>query len=327
MLKKLTLSNFAFVISLSFIFVGLNTEVNAVSVSPPTYYLDLENGQSKTESLKIFGDVSDPADTTLYIAPFVMVKEGQRSDRQFLEPNPDNNNEVANWIELSQTTVEVGPNTEVEIPWTITSQGTAECGTNLAAIIVSQEPFDSDEETPRVDIGGRVAAQVHVDVESKEGDSCDDNTVDLNAESFNVESIFYNYDGTEFTTVLRNDGNLISRAPKGFITVKGLGEDIQVPFNEENVDVYPNSSRIFEEKWIDSEYPSEGSIVEQIAYEITNLRIGRYTAQLGVTNNVDSQIIAEDSFWIIPWRLILLILLFLSIVIGFVLYVARKEKK
>jgi hypothetical protein len=101
----------------------------------------------------------------------------------------------------------------------------------------------------------------------------------------------------------------------------GFGGKVTIPFNKQDLDIYANSVREFQDTWIDPNYPTKGNIFEQMFYELTHLRIGQYQVRLGVTNNVTNQIQEIIYIWIIPWRLIFVLLLFLIIIY---LYLKRR---
>jgi len=314
---------------LSFFFVGVH-KANAVAISPGIYYVK-SNGIGRTlhDELIIFGKTEYTESFKVYLYTVNMEFIGEDGDRTFSTPTAEDLSEPGNWIELSQSEVTVVPGQDTKIPWKITPTAEAKCGTNHAAIIVASNPRESEEEGAKVSISSEVVAQVNIDIGTNHHQDCADNEVNLSLVEFIVNKRFpiFNYDQVPFLTKLENKGNLILTAPGGYIEIFGLGEKITISFNPENLNVYPETVRKFDDMWTDEEYPREGSFWDKFFYELMHLRIGKYSAQLGVTKNVDSQIVATDTFWIIPWRVILVLLVIILGLAWFFSFMGSKPWK
>jgi hypothetical protein len=100
---------------------------------------------------------------------------------------------------------------------------------------------------------------------------------------------FFEYGPVDFLVRLKNTGS-VHEKPKGSITVTNLfgGKVATVPVNSRGGNVLPDSIRRFEQS-------------------MSNKRLfGPYTAKLSLTYANGKTLAATTSFWVIPWKLILL---------------------
>ena len=286
----------------------------AIPMSPDKYYIDGSTGETFQYELTLMVNQDTDEAVQLYIFPVGMIKNGVDNDRIFYMPDPNDMSEAANWISLPTSVVSIPKGEDVKISWTLNIAQEADCGTNLAGIMTSRfnpEDLDSND----IGIKTNVVSQVHVNVLNRQDSICPENGVLLSLSDFKVDKKIklFEYDNIPFYTLVANQGNLISREPQGYIELIGFGEKITIPFNEEKLDIYPNTSRAFNNIWLDTEYPREvksvGDFFKQVIYQLGHLRIGKYTARLGITKNAQPQIVSEVSLWIIPWKLILMLVI------------------
>lgn len=305
----------------------------AIPMSPDKYFIDAATGQTFEYELTLMGNQDTEESVDLYIFPVGMIKSGLENDRTFYIPDPNDMSEPANWISLPTSMVSIPKGEDIKLTWTLNVSEAADCGTNLAGIMTSRfnpENLDSND----IGIKTNVVSQVHVNVLNRQDSICPENGVKLSLSEFKVDKKFklFEYDNIPFYTLVANQGNLISREPQGYIEIIGFGEKVSIPFNEEMLDIYPNTSRVFSNVWLDTQYPREvnnvGDFFKQVIYQLSHLRIGKYTARLGITKNAEPQIVSEVSLWIIPWKLILMLVIIVvaPITINNILHRMRDEK-
>ena len=290
----------------------------ALPIGPDKYYLDGDPGEFIEEQLMVYGRQELAQEQTVYIYPLGMRKVGEEHEREFYVPDPADASDPANWITIGKNEGIITPGDTLIIPWSIEMGSLTECSTNLAAIAVANRPLSADANAgSTIQIGKEIISQVHI---VSEGYTSSDCPQVHSLMDFRVNKVIklFNYDEVPLLTRIQNDGGVITREPKGFIEIFGVGEKITIPFNDKGLDIYPSTVRKFEDVWIDEDYPREGNFWQKLGYEITHIRIGRYEARLGVTKNVDQDIVAYDHFWIIPWRVIvsLITLVIVGVAIG-----------
>jgi len=295
------------IILASFGFFLLQATTFAIPIGPDKYYLEVQPGEEINETLTIYGKGDLDQEQKLYFSVVGMKKVGQENEREFYIPNPNDTAEPANWINLDFTEEVIYPGSTVILPWVLNTTSTPTCGTNLAAIMVSNTPPETYTNSTTITVKKEIISQIHITFPNNNGiEECKES---VKTESFTVNKKIkiFNYDNVPFKTLLKNNGDYITRSPIGFIEIFGMGDKITVNFNEENLDIYPQTTRQFLDIWTDAEYPHNGNFFEKLGYELTHLRFGKYEARLGVTKNVSQDIIAYDSFWIIPWRILLIL--------------------
>jgi hypothetical protein len=298
-------------------FLSLTHTINAIPIGPDKYYINPTNQNELEQILYIYGREDLSTEQDLYFSVVGMRKIGDEHEREFYRPNPNDESETANWINLGITQARILPGETITIPWTLDIGDYSGCGTKLAGIMISNSPEAEFERETAIQIQKEIISQIHIDIPGTNNEEC---LTLLEANKFGVDRFFkiFNYHNIPFKTVISNSGNYLSQSPKGFIEIFGLGDKITIEFNNENLDIYPGSERKFQNIWIDPEYPEDGSFFEKLIYETTHLRIGRYEARLGITKNVEQSIVAYDHFWIIPWRVVsvLLLTILTSILLG-----------
>lgn len=327
--KKLFSITGLLAITITGLFLSSGT-ANAVPLGPDKYFFDLKEGEERTEELKIYGKENLSDSQKVYIYVLGMRKTGEENDREFYTVDKNDKAEVANWIDLGFAEAKLNAGETVILPWKIKKSGSAKCGTNLAAIVVATSPESNTVEGAKVSIKNEVVSQVHVNIDQVNGQPCE-NKAKLNLLDFRVKnkkSLFF-MPNVPLETRIKNDGDIIGRSPRGFIEIKGYGEKSNIPFNEEGLDIYSGTTRKFDNVWADENYPKNGNFFKKAFYELTHLRIGKYTATLGVSKNANPQIIASTSFWVIPWRLLLILLVLLLIVTALIInnFRSRREIK
>jgi hypothetical protein len=111
----------------------------------------------------------------------------------------------------------------------------------------------------------------------------------------------------EFLTEIRNLGD-IHLAPQATVEVKNLLGQKVFSFALDNLNIFPGTARIYknswEKKWL----------------------FGPYVAKLAGNVGKNNPLLAQTTFWVIPYRLIIIVLLALAIVILGLLYLKRSSR-
>jgi len=207
--------------------------------------------------------------------------------------------------EINEFSLELGE--KIVIPVTISVPIDAEPRGFYGALIVSNEPeilgeSQSAETEGKARLVSRIGSLflLRINGEGKESGTLEDFKI------IGPSKVFYEKRPQGFEILFKNDGN-VHLVPHGMITIKNLlGKEVgAIP-----VDAYfslPDSIRYREVIW-DS-----------------GTGLGRYTANLslypgyGNDNQVDS-----ISFWIIPWKILLITFLCLVVFVSFVYYILTR---
>ncbi|MDB5178121.1 MAG: exported protein of unknown function [Patescibacteria group bacterium] len=160
----------------------------------------------------------------------------------------------------------------------------------------------------------------------------------LQLSSFATEHRIYEFLPAKFRVKLANTGN-VHGAPQGDIFImKGKKQIATLSLNSGGGNILPQSKRSFPAAWSDgfpvydtvqedgkTKLDKNGKPVQKLKWDWTQankFRFGKYTAQLFAVyddGKHDVPIEAQVSFWVIPWRFLLVLLLVLTLV-GFGVY-------
>jgi hypothetical protein len=264
--------------------------------------LRVKNGSTHPETLKItlmkfsaYGESGKPA-----------IAERGEGDDYF------------DWVKFSSNTFMAPPDQWQTIKMTITFPKQAAFGYYYAVV------FSRADQTVKPKAGqnvllGSTAVLVLVDVASPGASR------NANVTSFSADKHFYEYLPSTFSVRIHNAGN-VHLVPTGDIFIKrGKTAVATLHVNAANGNVLPGSNRVFTAKWEDG-FPAYtakeagGQVIldkndKPVTYlkwdfaKVSHLRIGRYSAHLLMAydnGNTDVPLEATLSFWVIPWRLILL---------------------
>jgi hypothetical protein len=282
----------------------------------------IKNGGSTTEKLKVtlmkfsaYGDEGKPA----------------IADR---EPGDD----YFDWVTFSPSLFDAEPNEWKTIKMTIKLPQTAAFGYYYAAAFSrANEVKPNGKQNVLL---GSTAVLVLVDAKVP--------NAKRSAEilSFTTNKKAYEFLPVSFGIKVRNNGN-VHLVPTGNIIIsRGNKEVARLSVNSASGNVLPTSNRIFNVDWGDG-FPNyaartvagktvldkNGKTQTQLQWDInkiSHLRFGRYTAHLIMVyddGTKDVPLEATISFWVIPWRLLALLLIILLIPAVIVFLVMQRRIK
>jgi archaellum component FlaF (FlaF/FlaG flagellin family) len=272
--------------------------------------LKVRNGSSGTENLKI-----EAHSFTL---------EGDSTKVNLLDTTPP---DIGSWISFSQPKFTILPG-----QWTtqqITFNVPKAAGFSYSFALVINRQSDPKPTTGGRLIKGSVAVFTLVNVDRPGA------TSELKVSNFSASKRVYDYLPTTFSVQFRNHGNTIVQ-PYGNIFVGRAGNVrsslAALPVNEKKGYILPGTARTITAAWEDG-FPSyktvtnpDGSTSQKLVWnwaKLSQLRIGRYTAKLvAVYSQAGRDIPIEGtvSFWVIPWKILLGLLLVILLVL-FALFV------
>jgi hypothetical protein len=232
------------------------------------------------------------------------------------------------WVTFSRDNFTAQPGVWNDIQMTINPPATAAFGYYYAVVFsqdtAGQAPTASD--TSR--LNGATATLVLLNVQTP-GEKRQ-----LAVTAFSTDKKLYEYLPVTFNITARNTGNIYT-APTGNIFIsRDRKHDIAVlEVNASQGNILSGSNRVFQVTWNDG-FPvfttqrdhgqiisdKHGKPVEQLQWNFSHankLRFGHYYAHLLLVYNdgtKDVPIDAEVSFWVVPWKILPVILLFCVLV-------------
>ncbi len=280
--------------------------------STATTDLRIKNGGSHTERLKV--------DLLKFGA------QGEEGQPALLDPEPGD--EQFKWVSFSQNSFDAGPNEWKTIKMTVKVPKTAAFGYYYAVTFsrASKDPVIKDQKTA---LRGATAVLVLMEAVSPNAKR------EMKLADFVSKKGLYEYLPAEFKVRVYNNGN-VHLAPAGSIFItKGNKPIGTIPINKDHGNVLPKSYRFFESQWMDG-FPhyaedtannqtvvdkkgrQKNRLVWNLA-DIGKIRFGKYSASLVMVyddGKRDIPLEATVSFWVIPWRFLLVAGLVISLMLA-----------
>ena len=303
---------FFFLVLLFFILICffLNQKADAqtilpLTVAPARQELLVDPGEKTAVVLKFLNQGETAVSGLLKVADFIV--EDKEGSPTFLEDETTLSSRfaAASWVELPYDRMTIAPKDKVIIQAKINVPQDAQAGGRYFAIFF--EPggvtskalgVEKEAETP---ITIRLAGLVYLRVSGP---------IEENAYLTQLTAPrFLEYGPIPVTTEISNQGNYHIR-PKGTVTLVSLfGKEIEQEILEEQ-NIFPETSRIFEnklgQKWL----------------------LGKYKVELNVVYGETGKILTGSVFtWIIPWKMITIIVVALIIIILLISLLYHRLKK
>lgn len=231
----------------------------------------------------------------------------------------------SSWITFSPSQFVAQPNVWYTVSMTIKIPQTASLGYYLAATF-SKESLNTKLDS--TNLNGVVATPILLNVATP------NEKKSMNLVSFSTNHEIYEYLPVKFNVSIHNTGN-IYLSPVGNIFIdKGSKSVATLYLNDAGSSILPQSTRSLTTSW-DKGFPvykeqlfngapkldSNGKFIQSLDWNFSKLssfRFGKYTAKLLlVYNNGTNDIPIEStlSFWVIPWKLMIIALVILIIIV------------
>ncbi|HCM68241.1 MAG TPA: hypothetical protein DIS62_04575 [Candidatus Kerfeldbacteria bacterium] len=307
---------FAAMLVCAIVFPG---KAEAITLIPPSLELGLIPGQESQTSIKLFNEESTAVE--LYTESRNFTATGETGLPLF-----DFESEqigLSTWITVEEGPIVLQPGGRYEVPVSILPPANADPGGHYAAIFFSTTPPTEGQVRISSKVGTLILATVQGDI-SESGL--------IQELATRGGSKLHTRLPITFVTRFKNTGN-VHLKPAGTITVKNLfgKTTATLDFNTGKGATLPTTTRLYETLWEHTAVnATEGSFWTQFwqeyANERNNLAFGRYTAEQRLTAGATNQVqgLATVSFWVLPWRVVLVWSL-VGIIILFVLILLIKR--
>lgn len=235
---------------------------------------------------------------------------------------------LATWIETVPD-VTLAQDEKQEVPYTITIPQDADPGGHFAAIFWSTSP-PKTEQGGGVSIGAKVGVLILLKVsgEIEEGGG----VLEFSAKD---KQKFFSSLPVIFIYRFQNGGDDRIK-PEGEITIKNMfGRTSAIlPANRSEGNVLPQSIRKFEMIWEKEDSNKQETVDDKEGFltglkrEWNNFAFGRYTAELNLEYGTEGETAqASFSFFIIPWRILGIILFILAVLVfSFIIGIKKYNK-
>lgn len=292
----------------SLFFVGENVHAQAIGIkiSPVKVEDTVEPGQVLKGTLKVTNEAQIPKKFFVYLKDF---KAGDENGSPvIIAPGSEDGYYLASWIDITSEGVDFKPGEEKLIPYTVKVPNDADPGGYFGGVYFGTQP-------PRINTpGGEQGAGMAVAQQAGclfllrvKGEVYEEAFV----RDFTTDKSFY---GTpfdvKFAIRIENKGNVHVK-PYGAIKISDMfgREKGSLTVNDQGGNILPKSLRAFSTNW-SGKYG-----------------FGKYTAELGLTYGQSEKhggqgmqsMVAYQSFWIIPWKIVTPFLIVIAII--FIIFV------
>ena len=296
---------------------GAPTGTN-ITTSPVSSVLHVTPGKTVTTTLSVQNNMSKPIDIELQLQTF---KPYGKNGRARIEP-PKPGSDFVNWVHFSQTSFTAQPGVWQKLQMTISPPTTAALDYYYAVLV---KPAVTTATGKTNTLKGYNAILILLSVDSPNAKP------QITVTKFSSLHGLYEYLPASFDITAENTGNVFL-APSGDIYISKHSDFSHtidtIPVNTAQGNVIPDSSRIFSAQWVNG-FPlfapktvggqpitdKSGTTIQHLQWDFTQankFRFGKYYAKMVfVYNNGqrDVPISAVVSFWVIPWKLGIIVLL------------------
>lgn len=270
----------------------------ALAVSPVLYDYEIAPGTSKQGTIMLVNDTERQSTFSLEVKNFVAL--GEDGAQEYLDEETPT--DLASWISVDQPTINLGPGESGQFPFIINVPKDAEPGGHYASVFFYRKPAASAG--TGVGVAEKIGVLILVSIPGNVRE-------DARIESFTIQgSNVRSHLPVYFDLRLRNLGSVHFR-PRGSLVIRNVfGRVVQrVSANPKNAAVLPNSVRRVESVWANTlDTSSERGFWEDVKNEWRNFAFGRYraTAEIAYGSQANQLVSSSVTFWVIPWRLLLI---------------------
>ncbi|MDD3474496.1 MAG: hypothetical protein PHP08_01165 [Candidatus Dojkabacteria bacterium] len=299
------------------IFFSKNAYAKSLSIgTAPTYEMfQLEPGQIYYDNFTVWNLETSTITYYVKVSSFRQI-QNQPGSAIFLSEEDDENNpySASTWVSVEKDMLELVPNKNVTVEYTITVPKELAPGEYTAEIyFLSENPEEQDATATYTVLGSGIPILITIGDDYAES-----------AEILNFYSTKKVYEKPNFTTLITRIQNLGDThiTPKGDIVLTNMfNQEVgRISFNETDQSILRDNTGTYESNWDLEKYINDGAIA-----------IGPITAEAIILyrrNNPGFSVLdVTTTFWIIPWKLIILILTVIIVIYVILTLKKKKQKK
>ncbi len=283
----------------------------SLGFAPTAMYLTLEPGETYEDDITFWNLSPSTLKYRVQVKGFKQIEDVPGTSRIHTDFEESNDPYSASkWVEVEATDVELHPNEYFKLPFKITVPKDVAIGEFHTLIflqsIPNQNPLQGS--STLADLGSGPAILINT------GDNISESA---SLEYFKTEKKFYEYPPVTYLTRYLNNGNT-HITPAGDIVIENfLGQEIdRITFNPNRQSLLRANSAVYTNDW---ENPP-------IFFKNGKIAIGPIKAKLITTYRANfpgfSPLSATTTFWILPWKIILGVILAIS----FIIYLISRNK-
>lgn len=306
-----------------------------LEISPLPILLNTKPGTTTGADLRVRNAAS--TDVVLKTSVKTFTVEGPEGKVVFHNPGPAD--EFVKWISFSKTTFNAPAGQWQTVHMTVSVPPDAAFGYYWA---VQFEPAaGSTAASGGANVRGAVAIFNLLNADAPGAKRT------IKVSSFSTSKRTYEFLPVNFRIATHNSGNT-HVAPSGNIFIKRGGKQVAVlPINPNGGFVLPGANRVFEASWSDGfpvykpllgpdgqpQRDKNGQIKQHLVWnfsQVPKLRFGHYTAEMLLVYNDgarDIPVTGTVSFWVVPWRVIGMVLALVGLIAGLITYIVILRRR
>lgn len=298
-ISKINSLTLAFIFAIVFIpTIALAQGTLTLSISPTLFEMSANPGQNWSSSVKVIN--SNPFEIKVFADVVNFAPQGESGQGKFLpvfESETDGQT-LAEWISLEKREIIIPAEQSMLVPFNILVPDDAPPGGHFAAVMIGTRSLRDESTQTKVETSQVVSSLVFLRVS---GDIVEKGSI----REFRSTKMISESPEVSFELRFENKGN-VHIQPQGDIKILNMwGQERGViPVNRKTMfgNVLPDSIRKYNFTW-----SGQWSLAD----------MGRYTAVASLAYGEESRQFAnsETSFWVIPWKILGVVILFFA---GFV---------
>lgn len=274
--------------------------VRNLTISPPTVSISANPGEAKEGKIKIINDSNETLSFIVDTQDYIVV-DTVGTPNILPENTLNNKYSAAAWLGVSPNKFTVEPGQKQELGYYMQIPADAKPGGHYAAIVFKPDVVKG-EQSVGTTVSSQIGTLFYINVPGAIKE-------DASILSF-LTNWFNEYGPVNLKTQIENLGDL-HIAPQGKISVTNIfGQKVETQ-DLPNHNIFPEATRDYEntvgKKWMFGPYKAT------------------LLASYGVNNNLPLS--STVTFWVIPWKIILLIILAVTAVALGVIYTKKRKKK
>lgn len=306
--------------SVTTIFLATGSSALALTASPTRLELEGDKGESVSAVVEFYNESRQVKTYELSTANFESRDESGQP--QFVVDQRD----LAVWVELAETRIELKPLERRKINFLINIPQTAEPGGYFAGILGTNVAGESDSEVENeVEVESTTGTLLLLRVKGELQEGADI----LDFQTKDKQRVFKSLP-VDFSYRFQNTGNSWVK-PLGDVVIENIvgGTTKIVPANPDGGNVLTKSIRKFQTSWLtragqtqDMKAPRPPELPSgfwnRVKHEVKYFALGRYTANLTLNygDNEPKQAQASTVFWVLPWELLFVVVASLVLILG-----------
>ncbi len=277
------------------------TVSQGLTISPFLLERQMQKGDTTEEIIDITNTSSRALPVVVTVNDFY--PQGDNGEPIFLDAGKgDPHYSLSSWLKIESNPKPIlQPGEKTSINFSITPPADAEDGGHYGALLFTFQ--GGTAEGSAVAVTQKLGAIILV----KLGKAVTGGTIS----EFKTTKSFYEYAPVDFLTKFKNSGNVHVKPRGGIVITNWFGRKVATVLVNENANnVLPNSERLFNSTWN------------------TGFAFGHYKAEAQLVYDDTGTIVTSVTyFWIIPWKITLLIAFILFLLIALVSWAMRSYNR